>query len=140
MGAVDGNGGVSVAGAVASIFFFPALAAARAIREDNMAIRLLEIALDKASTADEAAKALNEAFTRLFVEESDMTSWRWFPALRPRHSVHAVLRELIAGLENGSIVLEKDSPPHATLPAALPPQGTDKREATNGTPAPRLIR
>jgi hypothetical protein len=27
-----------------------------------------EIALDKASTADEAAKALNEAFTRLFVE------------------------------------------------------------------------
>jgi hypothetical protein len=67
-GAVAGNGVISVAGAVASIFFFPALAAARSIREDNMAIRMLEIALDKASTSDEAAKALNEAFTRLFVE------------------------------------------------------------------------
>lgn len=67
-GAVAGNGVVSVAGTVASIFFFPALAAARTIREDNMAIRLIEIALDRASTADEAANALSDAFTRLFVE------------------------------------------------------------------------
>ncbi len=63
-----GNGVVSVAGTVASVFFYPAMAAARSIREDNMAIRLLEIALDKASSADEAAKALSDAFLRLFVE------------------------------------------------------------------------
>lgn len=48
---------MAVAGSAASIFFFPALAAARSIREDNLAIRLLEIALDKASTADAAANA-----------------------------------------------------------------------------------
>jgi hypothetical protein len=39
-----------------------------------------------------------------------MTLWRRFPTLRPRHSVHAVLRQLIEGLENGSIVLEKNLP------------------------------
>jgi hypothetical protein len=46
-GAVAGNGVVSVAGVISSVFFYPALAAARSIREDDMAIRLLEIALDK---------------------------------------------------------------------------------------------
>lgn len=67
-GAVTSNAVVSVAGAVASVFFYPALAAARSIREDNMAIRLLEIALDKATTSDDAAQALSKAFTDLFVE------------------------------------------------------------------------
>jgi len=67
-GAVAGNGIVAVVGTVASVFFYPALAGAREIREDNMAIRLLEIALDRATTADEAANALSDAFTRLFVE------------------------------------------------------------------------
>jgi hypothetical protein len=67
-GAVTGGGVVAAVGTIASVLFYPALAAAREIREDNMAIRLLEIALDKATTADEAAKALNDAFTRLFVE------------------------------------------------------------------------
>jgi hypothetical protein len=33
-----------------------------------MAIRLLEIALERATSADDAAKALSDAFTRLFVE------------------------------------------------------------------------
>lgn len=66
-GAVAGNGVVSVAGVIASVFFYPALAAARSIREDNMAIRLLEIALGKASSADEAALALSNAFSDLFV-------------------------------------------------------------------------
>ena len=59
---------MALAGSAASVFFYPALAAARNIREDNMAIRMLEIALDKATTADEAARALSDAFTRLFVE------------------------------------------------------------------------
>jgi hypothetical protein len=67
-GAVNLDGFVALCGTVASVFFYPALAAARSIREDNMAIRMLEVALDKASTTEEAARALSDAFTRLFVE------------------------------------------------------------------------
>jgi hypothetical protein len=37
------------------------------IIDQDMAIRLLEIALDKASTTDEAALALSKAFSELFV-------------------------------------------------------------------------
>jgi hypothetical protein len=59
-----------------------------------------------------------------------MTLWRWIPVLRPRHSVHAVLRELIEGLENGSIVLEKNCLEHATRPSASPAQGNEKGDAT----------
>lgn len=66
--AVAGQSVIAVVGTVASILFYPALAAAREIREDNMAIRLLEIALERATSADEAANALHNAFTRLFVE------------------------------------------------------------------------
>ncbi len=67
-GAVAGNGVIAIAGSVASTLFFPSLSAARALREDNIAIRLLEIALSKAETTEEAAKALMNAFEKLFVE------------------------------------------------------------------------
>jgi hypothetical protein len=68
VGAFTSDAVVAICGTVSSSFFFPALASARSIREDNMAIRLLEISLDKAATAEQAAQALSDAFTRLFVE------------------------------------------------------------------------
>jgi len=40
---------------------------------------------------------------------------RLFPAIKPRHSFESVVRELIDGLRNGSIVLDKPLPrPRAT--------------------------
>src|SRR5262245_38575572 len=67
-GAVSGAGTPALAGTLASALFYPAIAAARQIREDNIAVRLLEIPLTEAKTAQDAAKALSDAFTKLFVE------------------------------------------------------------------------
>ena len=67
-GTVSGAAIATVVGAVATSLFYPALSAARQIREDNIAVRLLEIPLSEAKTAEDAARTLNEAFTKLFVE------------------------------------------------------------------------
>ncbi len=36
-----------------------------------------------------------------------MKLWQWFTALKPRRTFEAVVRELVAGLRDGSIVLVK---------------------------------
>ncbi len=67
-GAVAGNDVGAVAGLIASSLFFPSLSAARTLREDNIAIRLLEISLNRLETADQAATILTAAFEELFVK------------------------------------------------------------------------
>lgn len=70
-GAVAREGLVSLAGSVASVLFWPALNNARAIRELNLSIRLLEIPLSRSSNAKEAADALRLVFLQRFhVKES----------------------------------------------------------------------
>jgi hypothetical protein len=68
-GAVTGNGLVSLAGAVAAGLFWPAFQAAERLRRANMAIRMMEIPLRNAKTADEAADAIREAFLRVVPKE-----------------------------------------------------------------------
>ena len=71
-GALMGEGGVALAGAVAAALFWPALHNARQIRKENMAVRLLEAALNKAQTSEAASHALHEAFTAIFVKSSQI--------------------------------------------------------------------
>lgn len=65
-GAMNKEGIVSIAGAVTSGLFWPALNAVRRIREQNLAIRLLEIPLRNKQTSKEAAQALREVFLGRF--------------------------------------------------------------------------
>jgi hypothetical protein len=65
-GAFAREGLVSLAGSVASILFWPALSNARAIRELNLSIRLLEIPLSRSGNAKEAADALRVVFLQRF--------------------------------------------------------------------------
>lgn len=68
--AVVRNQGISaLAGGIASSLFWPAMREARQIRKENMAIRLLEDPLSRASTATEAANALRDAFSIVFAGE-----------------------------------------------------------------------
>jgi hypothetical protein len=53
---------IAASGAVATGLFYPAMRLARGIRQQNMAIRLLEIPLTNSRTAEEAAKILQEFF------------------------------------------------------------------------------
>jgi hypothetical protein len=68
-GAYQGHGGVAFAGSVASALVWPAMHYARDIRETNIAIRLLEVPLSSAKTGDAAAKALMQAFERIFAQK-----------------------------------------------------------------------
>jgi len=52
----------AILGTVANVMFYPAMRLARGIREQNMAIRLLEIPLNNSKTAEEAAVVLREFF------------------------------------------------------------------------------
>ena len=56
-------------GGVISALFYPAIHAARQIRKENLAIRLLELPLSRAGTAQAAANALREAFVEIFISE-----------------------------------------------------------------------
>jgi hypothetical protein len=66
IGVYNGSGLVSIAGSVAAALFWPALKHAVAIRQTNMSVRLLEVPLEKASTAGEAAIAIKNAFVSKF--------------------------------------------------------------------------
>jgi hypothetical protein len=55
-------GMVALAGGIASSLFIPAMYQAHKIRRENIAIRLLEAALSKAETSEQAANALKEFF------------------------------------------------------------------------------
>jgi hypothetical protein len=69
-GTMLGQGGVALAGGVASALVWPALRQLVAIRKTNMAIRLLEIPLAQAKTAGQAADSLRKAFLETFVPRS----------------------------------------------------------------------
>ncbi len=64
--AVEGHGLVAVAGSIASALFYPAMKYAKEIRRENLAIRLLEAPLSNAATAEEAAMAIQKAFSEIF--------------------------------------------------------------------------
>jgi hypothetical protein len=61
VGAYQGNGLVALAGSVAGALFWPALRNAVAIRRANIGIRLLEVHLAYAKTAQQAADAIRQA-------------------------------------------------------------------------------
>lgn len=66
VGAIKGDGLLALAGSVSGALFWPALRNAVAIRQVNMAIRLLEVPLGQAKTAGQAADAIREAFVSHF--------------------------------------------------------------------------
>jgi hypothetical protein len=66
----SGGGIASLAGAIASSLFYPAIRQTREIREANIAIRMMEIPLSRASSAEEAARTIQEAFLGRLVGSS----------------------------------------------------------------------
>lgn len=58
-----------------------------------------------------------------------MNLWNWLPALNPRNSFEDVVRQLIEGLRNGTIVLDKVKQPQTDHRAVLP------QEAVSGVSA-----
>jgi len=65
---------IALTGAVESSLFVPAMAFAKRIRKENLAIRMLEIPLSRADTAQEAAQAIRDAFLTLSTEEQSLFS------------------------------------------------------------------
>ncbi|WP_420599500.1 hypothetical protein [Neptuniibacter sp.] len=59
-GITKDDGVTSLLGAIASLVFWPSMSAARRTRKENIALRLLEAPLSKASTSEDAAKMLHE--------------------------------------------------------------------------------
>lgn len=69
VGVLQKQGVVALAGSITSGMFIPTMSAGRSIRRENIAIRLMELPLSKANTADEAAKALNDFFLSALVRD-----------------------------------------------------------------------
>ncbi len=65
-GVWQGSAGMSVAGLGSEGLCWPALRYAVLMRRGNVALRLLEVALNNADTADEALRAINRAFSTHF--------------------------------------------------------------------------
>jgi hypothetical protein len=70
-GVLQKQGGVAIAGSIGSALFFPAMWQARGIRKENISIRLMELPLSKAETAEEAAKALNDFFVSTLINANN---------------------------------------------------------------------
>lgn len=64
-GIVQGNNITSILGASASTMFWPSMSAARRIRKENIAIRLLEAPLSQSSTAEDAAGMLHHLVEKI---------------------------------------------------------------------------
>ena len=60
----------ALAGAVSNSLFYPAMMYSKKIRKENIAIRLLELPLSRASTADDAANAIRVFFLKTTGDES----------------------------------------------------------------------
>ena len=85
-GIVNEQGGTMVTGSLMSAMFLPATALARMIRRENIAIRLLEAPLSMSTTAQDAAKVLQDSFVRVFIESKDISqkiSWPEQPRVEP---------------------------------------------------------
>jgi hypothetical protein len=63
VGAVKGDGLVSLSGSLAAALFWPAMRSANNIRQANIRIRLYELALAQAANAREAADIIRDATT-----------------------------------------------------------------------------
>ena len=61
---------IAVTGSISSIFFWPAMSSARRTRKENIAIRLLELPLSKASTSQEASQLLVRLLDDIFSDKS----------------------------------------------------------------------
>jgi hypothetical protein len=59
---------LTIVGGACTSLIWPSLAHARQIRKENQALRLLEIPLSKAETAEKAADMIREMFVKVFVE------------------------------------------------------------------------
>jgi hypothetical protein len=62
IGAINGEGVVSISGAVASVRFWPAVHYSAATRRANIRLRLLEFTLSRAQTAEAGERLIREAF------------------------------------------------------------------------------
>jgi hypothetical protein len=61
---------VALAGGIASALFLPAMKQAREVRRENMAIRLMESAIDRSGSAEEALQTLRGFFETTFAVPS----------------------------------------------------------------------
>jgi hypothetical protein len=68
-GVWQGQGLIALAGSLAGAVLWPALRQARRIRKENQLLRLLEVPLTNAKTANEAAKVLSDTFKKLFSDD-----------------------------------------------------------------------
>jgi len=67
IGAIRKDGLVAAAGGISSTLFWPSLSAAMRIRRQNVAIRLLELPMNRADTSREAAEVLRGFFEFEFI-------------------------------------------------------------------------
>ena len=73
---LTGHWALSIGSAIESGLFYPALHAIQKIRRENQKIRLLELALTNAKTAEEAAAALKQVFLQEFSNNKGRTDVR----------------------------------------------------------------
>ena len=74
---LNGHWALSIGSAIQSGLFYPALNAVQKIRRENQKIRLLELALTNAKTAEQAAAALKQVFLQEFSEHGDIKPVRF---------------------------------------------------------------
>jgi hypothetical protein len=67
----QGSVAMGVVGAIAAALCWPALHYAIAIRKGNVALRLLELALNNVQTAEQALQVINQAFGFHFGQKED---------------------------------------------------------------------
>ncbi len=70
---VTGHWALSIGSAIETGLFYPAMNAIQRIRRQNQKIRLLELALTNARTAEDAAAALQKAFLSEFSDNRGST-------------------------------------------------------------------
>ena len=73
---INGHWALSIGSAIESGLFYPALNAVQKIRRENQKIRLLELALTNAKTAEQAAAALKQVFLQEFSDNKGSTDVR----------------------------------------------------------------
>jgi hypothetical protein len=71
-----GHWTLTIGSALESGLFYPAMNMVQKIRRENQKIRLLELALTNAVTADDAAAALHKIFAHEFGDNKDSTNVR----------------------------------------------------------------
>jgi hypothetical protein len=71
-----GHWALSIGSAIESGLFYPALSTIQRVRRENQKIRMLEIPLTNAKTADEAALALTKAFSNEFSDNKRLKNVR----------------------------------------------------------------